>query len=417
MGDVGAAIEAVFHKEHGRVLAALISHFNGDFSLAEDALQDAFLQALSQWHIKGVPANPAAWLTTTAKRRAVDRLRKGGAYGGASILLDEALPAPVEQPELEQDEDMGAPIQDERLKLIFTCCHPALPLEAQVALTLRTLGGLSTEAIARAFLVPAATMAQRLSRAKNKIRVARIPYRVPPLAELQDRLTGVLAVIYLVYNEGYSGATDREAANQLCVEAIALGRALVGLLPNLPSCAEAEGLLALMLLNDARRVARYGPDGALVVLERQDRTLWNQQQIAEGKMLLERALARGAVGPYQVQAAISALHAEARTPSETDWPQIVSLYALLEQMTHSQVVTVNRAVAAAYAGDLEGGLRLLLAIETDMGHYFPYHVARAELLRRAGEREAAADAFSRAIALCPSEPERTHLLNRLRELE
>ncbi len=420
MTDARAAIEAVFQQEHGRVLAGLIAHFTGDFDLAEDALQDACVQALSAWRKDGVPSNPAAWLTTTAKRRAIDRLRKGGAHASTTVILDEALPAPeYDEPDAfdMMDDDADQAIPDERLKLIFTCCHPALTLEAQVALTLRTLGGLSTDAIARAFLVPVPTMAQRLARARNKIRDARIPYTVPPASQWVERLTGVLTVIYLIFNEGYSGrGDDAPAHDALCDEAIRLCRALVALLPNDVDSAEARGLLALLLLNDSRRTARVAA-GRLVLLEHQDRSRWNQAQIDEGTTLLHEALSREAVGMYQLQAAISALHAEASKAANTDWAQIAALYGALAAMTGSPVVQVNRAVAVAMAHGAAAGLGLLLELDDAMADYFPYHAARADLLRRAGEREAAADAYARAVTLCQTALERAYLLSRLRELE
>jgi RNA polymerase sigma-70 factor (ECF subfamily) len=400
-----AQIEETFRAEHGRVLAALISRL-GDFELAEDALQDALLNALETWERDGVPRNPGAWLTTVAWRRAVDRLRRAEALARHAERLD--APAAPEPPMDDDD------LPDDRLKLMFTCCHPALAVEAQVALTLHTLGGLSTPEVARAFLVPVPTMAQRLARARAKIRGAGIPYRVPPADLLPQRLDALLAVVYLIFNEGYVATSgDALVRHDLCAEAIRLGRVLVSLLP---ANAEARGLLALMLLHDARREARLGPAGELVVLDEQDRTRWDADQIREGVTVLDGALAVGAPGPYQVQAAISALHVEAASPQSTDWPQIAALYASLASMAPSLVVEVNRAVAEAMAWGPAAGLRRLLALGGQADRFYPYHAARADLLRRAGEREAAADAYAQALALCGNGAERAYLQRRLGEL-
>jgi len=398
-------IEKTFREEHGRVLAALIGQL-GDFELAEDALQDALVNALERWQLDGVPRKPGAWLLTVAKRRAIDRLRHSAALERNALLLDpESIPALQEEPEMDDA------IPDERLKLMFTCCHPALALEAQVALTLHTLGGLSTQEVARAFLVSEPTMAQRLARARKKIRNAGIPYRVPPLDRLPERRDAVLAVIYLIFNEGYTATSgDEPIRKELCAEAIRLGRVLVTLMPQ---NAEIQGLLALMLLHDSRRAARLDEADQLILLDQQDRSRWDQARIREGIRVLGEALALNNPGPYQVQAAISALHAEAPTAEMTDWQQIAALYKTLARMTPSPVVEVNRGVAVAMAEGPLAGLKILDGLEERSKEFYPFHVARADLLRRSNQLEASIEAYQRAIALCGNPAERSHLQRRL----
>ena len=400
-------IEKTYREEHGRVLAALISQL-GDFELAEDALQDALVNALERWEIDGLPRNPGAWLLTVARRRAIDRLRRNARLEHNPVILN-SLAAPEEEPEMDNS------IPDDRLKLMFTCCHPALALEAQVALTLHTLGGLSTPEVARAFLVSEPTMVQRLARARRKIRDAGIPYRIPPADLLPERLDALLAVIYLIFNEGYVATSgDTLTRHELCGEAIRLGRILVGLMSR---SAEARGLLALMLLHDSRRETRLNAAGELVLLDQQDRTRWDQAKIHEGIAILDEALALYDAGPYQVQAAISALHAQAPTPEATDWRQIAMLYETLARMTPSMVVEVNRAVAIGMAEGPEVGLNRLLQLEDQAENFYPYHAARADLLRRNHQREAAADAYKRALDLCGNSAERAYLQRRLDEIQ
>jgi RNA polymerase sigma-70 factor (ECF subfamily) len=384
-------LERVFRDEWGRVLAALIG-FLGDFDLAEEAAQEAFAIAAERWPREGAPDNPRAWLVTTARNRAIDRIRRDRTLAAKTRLLERP-----ESTEVTVDE---MTIPDERLELLFTCCHPALALEAQVALTLRTLGGLSTEEIARAFLVPEATMAKRLVRAKQKIKAAAIPFRVPPPHLLPDRLTAVLAVVYLIFNEGYGGRGD------LAAEAIRLGRALAELMPDEP---EVHGLLALMLVNDARRDARFAHD-TVVLLGDQDRSLWNLGQIEEGRAALDRGLALGGRGAYVLQAAIASLHSE----EPQDWPQLASLYGELARLTGSPVVELNQAAAMAEAGEVEDALALIERLELDRYHYL--HATRAELLRRLDRLEDARAAYDRALELVHSAAERRFLEQRLAEL-
>jgi RNA polymerase sigma-70 factor, ECF subfamily len=384
-------LERVFREEWGRVLAGLIG-FLGDFDLAEEAAQEAFAIAAERWPREGEPVNPRAWLVTTARNRAIDRIRRDRTLAAKTRLL--------EVPKAVEDEMDETTIPDERLELVFTCCHPALQLDAQVALTLRTLGGLETEEIARAFLVPEATMAKRLTRAKRKIKAAGIPFRVPPAHLLPDRLAAVLAVVYLIFNEGYSGRGD------LASEAIRLGRALAELMPDEP---EVHGVLALMLLNDARRDARFA-DGTIVLLRDQDRSLWDLDQIAEGRTVLERALALGGRGPYVVQAAIASLHVD----EPQDWPQLAALYGELARLTGSAVVELNRAAALAEAGDVEAALALADSLDLDRYHYL--HSTRAELLRRLDRVDEARSAYARALELVHSDAERRFLERCLAEL-
>ncbi|MES1204846.1 MAG: DUF6596 domain-containing protein [Pseudomonadota bacterium] len=403
-----------FRDERGRILATLI-RLVGDMDLAEEALAGALEAALAQWPEEGTPDNPRAWLIRTARNKAVDQLRRGAVFDEkrASLEREAALAVTDAIAAADTDEE---PMEDDRLRLVFTCCHPALAIEAQVALTLRTLGGLETEEIARAFLVPPATMAQRLVRAKAKIRAARIPYRVPDVDELPDRLDAVLAVIYLVFNEGYaasSGATLVRA--DICGEAIRLGRLLVELMPGVP---DPRALLALMLLHDARRETRVGADGAVVLLDEQDRSRWDAGAIAEGLALVDGVLRSGPPGAYALQAAIAAVHARARRAADTDWHDIAGLYARLVETHPSPVVSLNHAVAVAMADGPAAGLRRLDALERS-GALAGYHLlpaARADLLRRLGARGEAAAAYQQALSLAGNEADKRFLARRLAEL-
>jgi RNA polymerase sigma-70 factor (ECF subfamily) len=413
--DAGATIEVVYREERGRVLATLI-RLLGDFDLAEDALAASWEAAVRQWPDEGRPDNPRAWLIRAARNKAVDDARRRARAARAQEELQaEALADAAEPPENDEANDPRDP--DDRLRLMFTCCHPALAVEAQVGLTLRTLAGLATEEIARAFLVPAVTMAQRLVRAKQKIRDAGIPYRVPEEDELPERVDAVMAVIYLVFNEGYAATSgDELVRRELSAEAIRLGRLVVELMP---ARSAPRGLLALMLLHDARREARVTAGGDVVVLEEQDRSLWDQAQIREGLALVEDALRAAPADAFAIQAAIAALHARAARPGDTDWPQIVALYARLFVAQPSPVVMLNHAVAVAMARGPDEGLRLLdqLAATHALPGYHWLPAARADLLRRLGRRAEAAAAYGEALALVGNEAERRYLRRRLDELE
>jgi RNA polymerase sigma-70 factor, ECF subfamily len=409
MTDVEAAVAAAFREEWGHVVATLI-RMTGNWDLAEECAQDAFAAALAHWPTDGVPSRPGAWLTTTARNRALDRLRRSKTEA-AKLQEVAAVSVPAEP---RSPDDSG--VTDDRLRLIFTCCHPALTLEARVALTLRTLAGLTTAEIASAFLVPEATMAKRLTRAKHKIRDAHIPYRVPPAHLLPDRLAGVLGVLYLLFNEGYSASGGAQVRRgDLTAEAIRLARLLVALMPDEP---EVAGLLALMLLQDARTAARLDDDGDLVTLEDQDRSRWDAEKISAGLALLDGARRRAPAGPYRLQAAIAACHARATLAADTDWTQIAALYSELRVLVPSAVVELNRAVAVAMARGPAAGLALVdeLAAGGALTSYYLLPATRADLLRRLDRRPEAAASYREALALAPTEPERRYLERRLTEV-
>jgi RNA polymerase sigma-70 factor (ECF subfamily) len=417
-------VEQTFRAASGRVLATLIGLCK-DFELAEEAMQDAFTIALERWRDEGIPDNPAAWITTTARHRLIDRLRRQQTYTRKLAALQKDYQQPLTDTErLSESEEYP----DERLKLIFTCCHPALAYDAQIALTLRTLGGLTTEEIAHAFLTPVPTMAQRLVRAKRKIRDAGIPFGAPPAQMLTERVDAVLTTLYLIFNEGYTAsAGDALQRHDLCNEAIRLSRLLVMLLQSAtltppqsmqPATAEALGLLALMLLHYARRDARLDAEGALLTLEEQNRAHWRHEEMAEGIALLDQALHLQQPGPYQIQAAISALHAQAPTPAATDWPQIAALYGALARIQPSPIIELNRAVAIAMAQGPAEGLALLdhLGNVAELTDYHLFHAARADLLRRSGQWQAAATAYQAALTRVGNQIERLYLERRLREI-
>lgn len=412
MPDVEEAVAAAFREEWGQVVATLI-RVTGDWDLAEECAQDAFAQALDRWRRDGIPRRPGAWLTTTARNRALDVLRREAV--GAAKLREVAVLGRDEGPYDPEYDGDDSGVEDDRLRLVFTCCHPALPIEARVALTLRTLAGLTTPEIARAFLVPEATMAQRLVRAKKKIRNAGIPYRVPPAHLLPERTTGVLGVVYLLFNEGYAATSGTDLVRtNLCAEAIRLARVLAQLMPDEP---EVLGLLALLLLHDARRDTRVDAAGELVTLEDQDRTAWDRLEIDEGAALLETTLRRGRPGPYQIQAAIAACHTTAPTAADTDWADIAALYGELERFVPSAVVRLNRAVAVGMAQHPQGGLELVAELERS-GELTDYHLlpaTRADLLRRSGRTAEAAEAYERALELVENDAERRFLERRLAE--
>ena len=406
-----ANIEQVFREEYGRIIATLI-RVSGSFDLAEEALQEAFVAAVSKWELEGSPDNPGAWLTTVAHRKLLDSLRRDRTRSSKQVELtyESSRLQPYVEPELFED---VVEYSDDRLRLIFTCCHPSLTREAQVALTLRTLGGLTTTEIAHAFLVPEATLAQRLVRAKQKIRLAGIPYEIPSLDRIADRLLAVRAVIYLIFNEGYAASAGQSLIrNDLCAEAIRLGRVLCELLPDEP---ENLGLLALMLLQDSRREARVNRQGELVILEEQDRSLWSAVEIEEGVNLVQKALRLRRVGSYQLQAAIAAVHAETKAADQTDWRQIVALYEELMRITSSPIVALNHAAAVAMAEGFERGLALIDAIGEGgaLQNYYLLHASRADLLRRLHRYDEALIAYTAALSLTTNEIEQKYIRSRM----
>jgi RNA polymerase sigma-70 factor, ECF subfamily len=408
--SVQEVVDTIYRTESRRVLATLI-RLLGDFDLAEEALHDAFASAVEQWPCEGTPANPRAWLISAGRFRGIDTLRRRAKFDASLASIANQLDSDSADPAKAKSED----VEDDRLRLIFTCCHPAIASEAQIALTLREVCGLTTEEIARAFLTAPATLAQRIVRAKSKIKNAKIPYQVPAPADLPERLDSVLHVIYLVFNEGYSASSGQSLTRaDLSAEAIRLGRLLAELLPD----PEVLGLLALMLLHESRRLARASPDGDLILLENQNRSLWNRDQISEGKVLVERALSSSRFGPYTIQAAIAAVHSDAKSAGATDWNQIVALYDLLAQLEPSPIIELNRAVAVAMRDGPQAGLDLIDAI-LSRGHLADYHLAhsaRAEFLRRLNRTTDAKAAYRRALEFTEQEPERRFLEGRIKEL-
>jgi RNA polymerase sigma-70 factor (ECF subfamily) len=415
MSQARETLEQVFREEYGRIIATLI-RISGSFDLAEEALQEAFISAASKWELEGTPNNPGAWLTTVAHRRLLDAFRRDRTHTDkqTEIAFEATRLQPHVEPELLEDAEE---YPDDRLRLIFTCCHPSLSREAQVALTLRTLGGLTTTEIAHAFLLPESTLAQRLVRAKQKIRLARIPYEIPSVDRISDRLSAVQAVIYLIFNEGYAASAGQSLIrNDLCAEAIRLGRVLCELLPDEP---ENLGLLSLMLLQDSRREARVNVEGELMTLEEQDRSRWDAREIEEGVRLVQQALRLRRVGSYQLQAAIAAVHAEARTADETDWRQIVALYLELMRITSSPIVALNHAAAVAMAEGFERGLSLIEAAGANgaLQNYYLFHASRADLLRRLHRFDEARAAYETALSLTTNHVEQNYIRRRLAEIQ